>query len=352
MPEGVCRTIVKGGNISQEIIEDVSKTLRSHNFVNRLDIIVKKSDFSNVQSYLSTLPSFQKVVFNSTLLQLLNFIIQLSPDKRKDIQIVTLDRDISHDNSICITKGKLTLKLRSDIYLKSGFHFKLSALSHGNKNFHNQMYIHSFDLTNIEENVQKNSKNDVRLLWFAENIIDESFRFIITTELGGIDINKLLQNNINIIANELVVPSIKHLDNCIHPDLDIVNNKESIAEILEWLSYASLGGKDLDSEVDPYISRYSSMMEKSGQLDLSIITLNKLLISSTLHIKLTKFLFECLDWFSIISYGVKNTTRSYDNGGEHSFVDDGTNDIALLVNNNKYICWEITDSGDPHQFKK
>lgn len=344
----VCRTIIRGGELTENAKTEIESIVEAHNFVCRLNILVNKPDLDKISLFFQSETKPKKVIFRSTLLQLVQFILELSEDEIKNIKLVTLDKDISHENSICITQGKLILKLRSDTYLKSGFQFKLSTLSHGNKQFYNQMYIHTFDMLKFKENVQKNSRNDIRLLWFAENINEEIFKFAITSESDEFDFGKLHANNLDIITSCIISPSLKQLDNCITPDLSITKDEDRLAETLEWLSYVSLGGEYLNSNVDSYISRYPSMIEKQKNLDLVVIKFDKVLISSSLQIKLLDHLFNSSTWFSVILYGVKNTTKSYRCSGEHSFVDDGTNDIVLFCNSNKYAFWEITDGGDPH----
>lgn len=346
-----CHTKIWGGSMNTNAVSKVINLLDSHNFVNRLDVIVKTEDMEYIKTSPIQDTGVNKFVFDATLSSLLNFVLQLDVDERAALKLITLNKDITHDNSVCITKGRLTLKLRSDVYLKSGLQFKLSAFSRGNKKLNNDMYIHSFDLTKFEENIKKNDKNNIRLLWFAENVSDDNFKFIFSLENNDFYkqvFSKLEKADIEITNNSVVHPTISQINSCLAPDVSIVNDEDSLLEILEWLSYTAIGGEQLNSKVDPYISRYPSMLESEKRLNLSIISLDKLLISSETHKLWFKTLFSNLKWFSIISYGVKNCTRSYDNSGEHFFVDDGTNDIAVFVNSGEYAVWQITDSGDPN----
>lgn len=351
--ERVCRTIVSGGTVSPEMQNRVKSVLYAHNFVNRLDIVVKNSDLKKVMPLLPGGERMEKLLFSSTLNQLLRFILQLDAEERRSLKLVTSNKDITHENSICVSRGLLTLKLNSETYLQSGFKFKLSAFSHGNKRFQNQMYIHTFDLLNLEQNVSKNSKNDLRLFWFAENITDEVYEFMFTSE-SDIPRTEELKKKLSDIGTSQIVsdnvrPKIHYLLGCPTPDLSISKNEESLTETLEWLSYTTIGGTLLQKNgIDPYISRYPSMLDVTSISDVAVITFNRTLISSNVQIKLFDDLTASLDWFAVFSYGVKNTTRSFNNSNEHSFVDDGVNDIVIFVNENKYAFWKIIDSGDSY----
>lgn len=347
----VCHTTVNGGVFDAKIVERVETLLDSHNFVNRVDLLVKSTDIDRVQSCIQLHARVKKLVFESTLLQLVSLLLQLGQEDRSSLKLVTLNKSITHDDNICITSGKLTLKLRSDQYLKSGFQFKKSAFSKGNKNLKNQMYIHSFDLVNFEDNVKNNSKNDIRLLWFAENLSTENFKFMLTSELDDLEavvIPHLLKQEVRILENKEILPQLSQLKDALCPDLTIIKDEDILAETLEWLTYASICGSQLQKDIDPFISRYPAMLESTERTNLTIISLSKALISSRVQKSIFKNFSETLEWFAMLSYGVKNVTRSYNNSGEHTFVDDGTNDIVLFSHNKQYALWRITDSGDSH----
>lgn len=346
----VCRTVITGGLVNENTKADIEKLLKTHNFQNRLSILARSSDLNKLSTWINDNFQFPKIVFDCTLSKFIAWIISLTLEERRQVKLVVTNKDISHDNTISVSNGKLTLKVNSETYLKSGFNFKHSISSQGNKKLHSQMYIHTFDMVNLEVNIQKGSKNDIRLLWFAENINNEVFRFafaIEKDELVNEVLNKIQSQEI-LAKKEIAKPLIQCMKNCKCPDLSITNDEDLLIEQLEWLSYASISGKQISSSVDPYISRFNSLIDIDSTMDLGVITLDKTLISSNTVSRIFTQMENQYQWFSISCYGVKNVTRSYDNGGEHCFVDDGTNDIVIHVNTGKFSLWEITDCGDPH----
>ena len=347
----VCHTTVSGGDFNATAAAKFEKLLDSHNFVNRFDLLVKSSDLDQIRSRIQTQIKPKKIIIEATFSQLLEFLLLLDVEQRSALKLVTLNKDITHENSICITKGQLTLKLRSDQYLKSGFQFKLSAFSRGNKNLKSQMYIHSFDLLKFEDCVKHNGKNEIRLLWYADNISVDVFKFIFTSESENIDthlIPKLLEKGILILENTETESRVFQCNKVLHPDLTITKDEDALAETLEWLTYASIRGIQLRQGVDLFISRYPAMLESSSKSDLAIISIDKSLISSKVQKLIFSQVSNTLNWFALFSYGVKNVSRSYNRLGEHYFVDDGANDVVFFSQDGKYAMWEITDSGDPH----
>lgn len=347
----VCHSTVSGGDFNATAVTKVEKLLDSHNFVNKVDLLVRGSDLEQIKSDVQAQMKLKKILGEANLSQLLGFLLRLNVEQRSALKLVTLDKDITHDNSICVTKGNLTLKLRSDSYLKSGLQCKLSAFSRGNKNLKSQMYIHNFDMLNFENNVKLNRKNEIRLLWYAENVSVDVFKFTLTSESDNIDtqlVPKLEEEGITLLGNREVESRVFRYNQVLHPDLTITKDEDTLAETLEWLSYASIGGLQLRQEVDPFISRYPTMLESSKRSDFAVLSIDKTLISSKVQKLVFSHVSSRLDWFALFSYGVKNVSRSYNSAGEHYFVDDGANDIVVFSQEGKYALWEITDSGDPH----
>ncbi|TID26237.1 hypothetical protein CANINC_002769 [Pichia inconspicua] len=345
--EKVCRTKVKGGVLDGICIAKIKKLLEIHSFVNRLSVLMKSCDQVKFNEWISTNIQFRKILLECTLLEILNWVLSLNPSDRDQISLVSTDKNILHDNSVCIAHGKLVLKLNSETYLKSGFSFKKSNESIGNKKIHSSMFIHEFDLATLEENIKKGSRNDARLIWFSSNINKDVFRFALSIEEDD-PANILEKYKGLVIKNERVIPRNDILVNCKCPDLTITKNEDVLAEQLEWCTYASILGTQLTASVDPYISRYNSMIDVASIQDINVFAIDGLLLSSRTVAKIYTYLIDNCEWFTLFSHGVKNITKSYNTKGEHTIVDDGTNDIVVHVNDGNYVLWEITDSGDPH----
>lgn len=349
MESRVCRTSVSGGSLNSVSKASIDRLLNSHNFVNKFSVLVRTSDSENLSAWIKSNLELKKSLFECNLLKLMQWIVSLTTEERKQIKAVVVNKDISHDNTVCISDGKLTLKLRSETYLKSGFSFKTSTSSKGNKKTHSQMYIHTFDLVNLESNIQNSSKNDIRLLWFAENVSDDLFKFALA--INDDKRSSILQkmNSVEIQYNEdSCSPLMNNMTQCKCPNMDIVKDEDILSEQLEWISYSSILGEQTYKETDPYLSRFNSMIDVDSTVDLTVFSLDKTLLPSSTIPNLFSYLCENYRWFAITSHGVKNSTRSFNTGGEHCFVDDGTNDIIIFVNENRYALWEVTDSGDPH----
>lgn len=346
------RANVTGGSFCPENLESMSTFLTQHNFVNRLDIIVKKNDYVQVGNQLNGILASDNIKFTSNLFKLLPAILEMDAVQRKNLKLVTINKNVTHDNSICITDGQLTLKLRSDSYNKSGFDFPLSNFSKGNKNFRELMYIYTFSLVEFED-MMKKTKNYVRLLWFAENVSIDEYEFIATFEKDFQNefIVKLKANGIENFVETRSVPSNYDLSNCLTPNLIIEEDEDKLAEQLEWITYAALKGIQLYENVDPYISRYREMLDSETDTDLVVVTLKDCLISSGKHVLILNLL-QNLNFFALVSCGVKNCTKSYKNSGEHSIIDDGSNDVIIFVNDGKFALWETVDSGDSHFYNK
>lgn len=343
----VCRINVTGGGINADSSSRIEKLILSHSFVNRLSVLIKRSDQANFISWITENIQFKKVLLEGTLFEILKWILELDSVNRSQIRLVTTDKNILHDNSVSIAHGKLILKLNSETYLKSGFSFRKSNESVGNKKIHSQMYIHEFDLLKLEDRIKEGSKNDARLLWFSSNISKDKFELAFSIEddsrtsiLETFEGSKLI--------NDIVIPKCENLINCKCPELTIAENEDLLLEQLEWLSYASILGKQITDPVDPYISRYYSMIDDASIQDISVFTIEGLLLSPGKIAAIYKYLISTYQWFALLSHGVKNTTKSYNTKGEHTVVDDGTNDIVIYISESNYALWEITDSGDPH----
>lgn len=343
----VCHTKVIGGEFNDSSITNFEKLLHSHNFVNRIDIVLNSEQSNNIEKSLST-EEVENLIILADFNQLLKFLLSLDKIDRTHIKLVTLDKDITHENTIFINDGIMTLKLCSDIYLKSGFQFKKSSFSYGNKNLKSQMYIHDFDLSTLEENIKSNNKNYIRLLWFAENIIFKQFKFMLsyTKKLNESLKDKISTSGIKIQKYKVMKPEVYKMDNCLLPELSIEPDEDKLTEILEWLDYAAIRGYHLTSSVDPFISRYPTMIDSQSKINLKIISISNVLMNLNIKKHFFKALTENANWFAIKFYGVKDVTRAFRKSNEHSFVDDGINNITLFVNDKKYAVWTTVDNGD------
>ncbi|KAG0678304.1 hypothetical protein C6P42_000521 [Pichia californica] len=344
----VCHTTIRGGVYSDASRSRLENQIDLHNYVNRIDVLVDNADLDLIFKEIQNI-QFESVIVESTLNNFIKFICLLDIPIRKNLKLVMLDKDITHENIICMNDGIMTMKLRADTYLKSGFQFKKSAFSHGNKKLHTQMYIHNFDLCKLEENIKQQSKNDIRLLWFTENIDTNKYRFIISHKLPLENIiGKIVESDIFIQKHQSVKPEIFKMKDCISPDLLIEKDEETLEELLEWITFVSLCGKQVNSHVDPYISRYSSILDIKRTRDLGVISIDKILMTSTNKKAIFQILSRCTKCFAVSYYGVKDVTRTYKLSGEHTFVDDGANNLIVFVNESKYVTWSVTDSGDPN----
>lgn len=343
----VCHTKVKGGDLNETANNNFEKLLDSHNFVNRIDIVLNFEQANNIKDIISK-EEAETLIILANLNQLLKFIISLDKIDRTHIKLITLDKDITHENTICISNGIMTLKLCSDIYLKSGFQFKKSSFSHGNKNLKSQMYIHDFDLSQLEENIKSNNKNDIRLIWFAENISLEQNKFMLSysSKINESLKSKITTSGIKIQKYKVMKPEFYRMENCLLPDLSIEHDEDKLAEILEWIDYAAIRGNQLTTTVDPFISRYPTTIDITSKINLEIVSISNVLMNSKFKKRIFKTLIENTNWFAITFYGVKDVTRAFSKSNEHSFVDDGTNNITIFINDKKYAIWTTVDNGD------
>lgn len=317
------------------IVEEIT----SHNFVNKLDLIFP----SGMIDPLADL-ALDGYKVKLSLQQLLELILKLDPAQLESLKLVSLNTDVSHFDTVCIANGILSLRLTSETYGQSGFKGTLTTLSRGNKSFHTHMYNVRIPLVGLKRHFDANDKNTTRLFWFAEKKPFE-FDYYLTVEdekcLGSIKYEP-----IHAVARKY------NLGPCTVPSLQVTNDQDWLSETLEWLSYASVPGPQLfpHDNTDSYISSYSSLLESTDTASLFKVSLyGGLIETATLLTAIQTLLSTNLPWFGAIIYGVKDCNLSYGTANEHTFVQDGCNDTAILVSGDQFCLWNVVGSGDAHR---
>ena len=354
--EKVSRLSLVTGKRNENDLNAIKSVFVNHNFVDTISALVRTSDLQKVSQYLPQNDETIGFTFESSLLHILSYILSLDEEIRRGLKLITSNIDVTHENSICVSHGKLTIKLRSDIYTKSGLKLKKSTFSQGNSRFNTQMYIGRFSLTDFETFIEKNDKNYIRLLWFAENVLLDTYHFQSTfenilTRNADDDIIHMKKQGITSVKPVKFVSNVQEMKKCISPDLTISNESESMTEILEWLSYASMGGPQLTLErnIDSYISKYPSMMDVENELNISLISIKKIFVPSSIITEVFENMYKSLEWGCLLTNGVKNIISAYSDNSEHSIISDGANDVITFCNGDDYVIWEIIDSDDSHK---
>ncbi|GME88128.1 unnamed protein product [Ambrosiozyma monospora] len=340
---------ITGGELTEKNTT-IESTLRSHNFVNKFNLIIPKSDFNKL-SHLKL--QSDNIIFQSTLSILLKCVLNITSDEElKSVKLLSVDTDVSHQLTISINNATLTMKIPSEIYFKSGLTGKLSNYSKGGKKINSQMFKITIDLSNFKEDFVNNNKNAVRLLWFADNVVkDQNFKFvaITTPELVGNLSEELDQNATGALQRKQFNLQNKDLGVCKIPNLEPQNDQDWLSSTLEWIAYASISGPQLSTfdTTDPYISNYTELLESESEENLVKFELSDGLISTFDILRIYgEAKYAGLKWFAFSCYGVKDCNVSFGKLNEHGFKNNGENDVVALVSEGSFVLWKIVASGD------
>jgi hypothetical protein len=350
-----CRFNVSGGKFEGKQCEDLVHKFENHNFTTKVDIILKKSDYECVSHLVSGVPARSCYTVAGTFFHLIKYVHSLDSSTLGSLKLYTSDQNPMNDNSACIRNGTLVLKLREDTYLSSGLKLSKSKLSSGNKQFRQHMYVGFFDLQNFSLTSNDSDRNNIRLLWFIQNVWKEALTFSLSFDdvspfEGDDGLATFLKSGLKLTGTEEPNYDMLDMDGCIVPPLCINKDEDALMETHDYLSYLLIGGLQLNerTKVDPYISRYPSMMDIDQQFDFKVITLEQRHIPTSTVKALLDVLSNNTKWFVVSTVGVKNVINAYNDRSEHAFIDDGSNDILLFVNNGLYALWEANDCGESY----
>ncbi|GMG19793.1 unnamed protein product [Ambrosiozyma monospora] len=340
---------VTGGELTEHK-KGIESTLRSHNFVNKFNLIIPKSEFNKL-SHLKL--QSENIIFQGTLSILLKCVLNItSNEELKLVKLLSVDTDVSHQFTISINNAILTMKIPSEIYFKSGLTGKLSNYSKGGKKNNSQIFKVTIDLSNFKEDFVNNNKNAVRLLWFADNVVkDQLFKFvsITTPELAQNLSEELDQGTSSFLKTKQFNLQNKDLGVCKIPNLKPQNDQDWLSSTLEWITYASISGPQLSSfdTTDPYISNYAELLESEIEESLVKFEISGGLIPTSDILKIYDEAKDAgLKWFALSCYGVKDCNVSFGKLNEHGFKNNGENDVVALVSGASFVLWKIVASGD------
>lgn len=344
--------MAEGCRISKEIsqFEDsnsigVTKWVKQHNFVEKLKVVVPKTSSNALKSTLNDL-NIMQIECSTTLEMVLTFILGLESSLRKLVKFLPIGRDITHQNTFSIGNGTITIKLDEETYHRSGFKFKKSAFSQGNKRFVNQMFIHSFDLQTFGKT---NDPNDMRLLWFASNIDSNVYQLAIAGESSDA-LDAILKSNLDVSTQNFDI-SFNFFDKCGVPSFEINEDEDDQNEIFQWLKYEGEEPAiiELDTSMDPYAVHFDEPIEVVNELDVEVLIIkSSSLIPSVIPLTLIEKLIASGSWFGLASFGHKHVLKSFGSKGEHGLKNDGSNDLFMFVNGLNSILWKIMDRSDPN----
>lgn len=354
MPSAHCH--VRFGNIDTDK-QIITKDVESRNFSNEFIALFPKVARDSIAYGDLTKLKSSGIIVNCSMNDIIQLVMKLDESSLQDLRLILLDRDVSHEDSLCIARGVFHLRLTSPTYESTGFLGKRSQFSMGNKVVHQQLYDVNIDLNRgLKSLFESNDRNTCRLLWFAEKTKTHKDRFYITSDRGQCDELVKLIKECSITYEIRPIPS-KHMDIglCNIPDLDIPSEySDSFSqETLEWITYCSIKGPQLfpfDS-TDEYVSSYKQQLDVGTQDRISMLQMSGGLISTPLILRTihTLMSIHSIPWFAIVIHGVKDCNTSYGPSTCHSFVDDGTNDTVMLFSGKRYMVWDVCDSGDSHQ---
>ncbi len=350
--------------------------IEQHNFICKLTALFPKQ-FTQSSEYKNGINKelCSGYLVQASLNNILQFLLAVENLETDDgpsipyLKLVLLDRDITHEDTLCLAKGQLHLRLTQPTYQSSGFEGKKSQVSQGNNVVHQQFHDITIDLTKgLDKQLKQRDKNTSRLFWYAENMKNVKDRYFISCgNCDSSNLKRVLEQFVD--SCTLKQSQVRSIDLglCNIPDLDAAfvdpigkssivkeNRMSSLADTLEWITYASIGGQQLfpfDS-TDDYISSYKSLLEKKSEAKLFKVDFSGALIDTELTITTLQNLLSSneLPWFALLMYGVRDCNTSYGESTAHGFSEDGCNDTVLLVSPrlSKYIAWEIVDSSDSH----
>lgn len=340
--------------------DSAQRLLQLHNYAHQISVVWPGKPISLLEC-----PQFE---IKASLQDLIYFIHQLPSDTLKQLKMVS-STDISHENSICMVDGVLTLKLEEESYHRSGFKFSKSRFSHGNKKFVNQMWIHTFDLLN-----SSGDYNDTRLLWYAANADKRVYTFWITGETDEA-IQAIQNSGMNVKTNK-IAPHISSV-NIDLPNLNINDDQDDQEDILRWLKkelpllethshhqgdHDDDGDADMenvseddlvDTALDPYSLHVDveEPIEVFSNSDVNIVNLssNNGIISNSYKLQLINQIRQLnpSSWFGLVTFGHKSVLKSFGTKGEHGWLSNGKNDLFVFVSKDDALIWKDCDKGDP-----
>lgn len=350
--------------------------IEQHNFVCKLTALFPKR-FTQAAGYKNGLTDelssgFLVQASLNNILQFLSSVEKTETDDGptiSDLKLILLDRDVSHEDTICLAKGQLHLRLTQPTYHSTGVEGRKSQVSQGNAHVHQQFHDINIDLNKgLAKQLSQRDKNTARLFWYAEKTKHQKDSYFISCE--NCDASKL-QHALEQSSNSCT-PKQNHVKSidlglCSIPDIESVfkastaktsfeeeNRMSLLADTLEWITYASIGGPQLFpfDNTDNYISSYKSLLEKKGEEKLFKVDFSGALISTKHTLSAFQSLLSnsSLPWFALTMYGVRDCNTSYGKQTAHGFVEDGCNDSVLLVSpkTSQYIAWDVVDSSDSH----
>lgn len=323
----------------------INKWLGKHNFVRNFKLIVPKIGSEMFQTTFND-SIISQMECLATFKAVLEFVLSLDSSLQSLIKVLPLERDITHQNTFCISNGTITVKLDEEMYHRSGFKFKKSAFSVGNKRFVNQMFIHSFALDTFGNT---NDPNYMRLLWFASNIDSTIYHLAITGESQE-TIDLIMKSSLNVSTQNFDI-SFNSLDHCGVPSFEINDDEDDQNEIFQWLKHEGEEHElvELDTSMDPYAVHFDEPLEIVDEIDIVVLIIKSTsIIPNLIPLKLINQLITSGSWFGFVSSGHKHVLKSFGSRGEHGFKNDGSNNVSAFSHDSKSILWKVMDRSDPN----
>ncbi|KAH3668665.1 hypothetical protein OGAPHI_002419 [Ogataea philodendri] len=200
----------------------------------------------------------------------------------------------THEDSISLVRGILTLRLTSQSYYRSGLKGTRSQLSMGNRKTSQQLFVVQLDLNNMA----LEDKNYMRLVWFAQKYPSQHvFAFA-----GGLTLANSTQHEIR--------PVYSSLGRVRAPNLVPLINHEWLENTLEWIAYASLNAPQLSAfdRTDDNVSTWPQTADLGQELELYKISFSGLLATTFAENLLQLCPFS---WTAIVKHGVQDTNVAY-----------------------------------------
>ncbi|CDK28608.1 unnamed protein product [Kuraishia capsulata CBS 1993] len=335
---------VRAAKIDSNSGRNLLARVREHNYVNKVDLLAPKTSQGAVQS----LP-LSKMVCYKVRTKLQTFISRkfldglCQEDLLDGLTVVSLS-SIQYEDSFSVHSGTLYVTLCSESYYKLGLNGEQSKAFSDKKRA--KMFRLQFKLSEFLKKDKEVPHDHLKFLWFAEKIYDRDIELVVSLRSQSEILTKTFEKVIPATLTEA------HTDlvNLCHPDLLSPLQDESWAEeTLEWITYASIHGKQLYHPEDPYLSSYrlSGNFVEDSTVDVSITSWSgalfpKGLVSDNVVRQVVEGSYP---WAALVIYGVKDANTAY-KSVEHVYYENGENVFVLLKSGEWIVVWEIFGGGD------
>lgn len=333
-PSAHCR--VRGGHDKRQALN----VFQSHNFTQRVDVLLPL-DLYHYLSSSHLLPSYKiyrikcklDLVLNTELIRVIRngYVVKLMTETRENVPGIF----------VSIIKNNLCLTLDRDNCLKTGLNMKKSQF--GVDRYNLVLDLTKKDLASdpvflkVLRFLQSNPDNSPNLFILSVEPPKELSAEILSRLRAEVDVEEIFIKEI--LTETMKLSSV---------DLSIQKNDvDWCLQTLEYLAYLSIGGQQLTSKVDPYISRYCETTDLPLKLDVVKISYEAEMLPSA---AISQFYMDNVKedrWVAILVKGVPNTNYSF-GLSEHIFHESGENDTCFLQSDGEYVLWEFVGGRDNH----